>query len=83
MRKLPISTAPKDGSKVSVIWLDDTDRENTSLAQYRSETWLQKAGGDWDENDTGWWTYIDSDTQKRIQPSLWIDEDTSEDGEEN
>lgn len=83
MKKQPISSAPNDGKKVTVIWTDDHDRENTSVAQYRSETWLQRAGGDWDENDIGWWTYINSDTQRRIQPSEWINENVDDETEED
>lgn len=52
----PISTAPMDGSKVTVYWKDGNGVINESLAQYR---------------DAGWWTYIDSDTQKRVEPTSW------------
>ena len=69
--KRPIATAPKDGRKVTVYWTDRDGQENESLAQYRSLDRLQAAGGDWDESDTGWWAYVDSDTQKRIEPHSW------------
>lgn len=52
----PISTAPTDGSKVTVQWKDGNGVINESIAQYR---------------DAGWWTYIDSDTQKRVEPTSW------------
>lgn len=69
--KLPIATAPKDGSKVMVYWTDRDGQENESLAQYRSLTRLKAAGGQWDDSDEGWWAYVDSDTQKRISPHSW------------
>jgi hypothetical protein len=52
----PIDTAPKDGSKVTVYWKDSNGVINESIAQYR---------------DDGWWTYIDSDTQKKVEPTSW------------
>jgi hypothetical protein len=67
----PIETAPKDGSKVTVTWKDSDGVINESIAQYRSLDRLRAAGGDWDESDAGWWTYVDSDTQKRIEPHGW------------
>lgn len=69
--KLPIATAPKDGSKVMVYWTDRDGQENESLAQYRSLDRLKAAGGQWDDSDEGWWAYVDSDTQKRISPHSW------------
>ncbi|MCO5063943.1 MAG: hypothetical protein M9924_05945 [Rhizobiaceae bacterium] len=67
----PISTAPRDGSKVTVFWTDMDGQENESIAQYRSLDRLKAGGGDWDESDTGWWAYIDGTTQKRIEPHQW------------
>jgi hypothetical protein len=67
----PISTAPKDGAKILVYWTDAIGQENESIAQYRSPEWLKAAGGDWDETDVGWWAYVDSDTQRRIEPHSW------------
>lgn len=67
----PISTAPRDGSKVTVYWKDRDDQENESIAQYRSLDRLKGAGGDWDETDAGWWAFIDGSTQKRIEPHEW------------
>ena len=67
----PIETAPKDGRKVQVFWTDADGQENESLARYLSLKRLSAAGGEWDENDTGWWTYVDSDTQRRISPHSW------------
>ena len=32
---------------------------------------LRKSGGEWDETDAGWWAFVDSDTQKRIEPHAW------------
>ncbi|MCA0028680.1 MULTISPECIES: hypothetical protein [unclassified Mesorhizobium] len=52
----PISTAPTDGSKVTVTWKDGDGVLNESIAQYR---------------DGGWWVYIDSDTQKKVEPTSW------------
>ena len=69
--KRPIATAPKDGRKVTVYWTDRDGQENEFLAQYRSLDRLKAAGGDWDESDTGWWAYVDSNTQKRIEPHSW------------
>jgi hypothetical protein len=61
----PIASAPKDGSKVTVHWTDRDGVENTSIAQYRAP------GGPWEAVDAGWWAYIDSDTQKRVEPHSW------------
>ena len=66
-----IDTAPKDGRKVTVLWIDRDGQENESIAQYRALDWLKRGGGDWDESDAGWWAYVDSDTQKRIEPHGW------------
>jgi len=52
----PISTAPTDGSKVSVTWKDSDGVVNESIAQYR---------------DDGWWVYTDSHTQKKVEPTSW------------
>jgi hypothetical protein len=72
MAKKPIETAPKDGSNVEVCWTDRDGQENQSIARYRSLERLRAAGGDWDEADAGWWTFIDSETQKKIVPHAWI-----------
>lgn len=69
--KQPISTAPTDGRKVTVFWTDADGQENESIAQYRSLDKLKATGGDWDENDAGWWTYTDSSTQRKISPHSW------------
>ena len=66
----PIAAAPKDGRKITVYWTDRDGQENESIAQYRSAEKLQ-AAGDFDESDVGWWAYVDSDTQKRIEPHSW------------
>lgn len=68
----PIATAPKDGRKVTVLWTDRDGQENETIAQFRSLDRLNLAGGEWDESDTGWWAYVDSDTQKRIEPHGWL-----------
>ena len=52
----PIATAPTDGSKVTVMWKDSDGVVNESVGQYR---------------DGGWWVYIDSTTQKKVQPTSW------------
>jgi hypothetical protein len=52
----PIATAPKDGSEVTAYWTDADGVTNESIARWQ---------------DGGWWTYTDSDTKKRIQPSSW------------
>lgn len=67
----PISTAPRDGSKVTVYWTDRDGQENESIAQYRSLDRLKAIGGDWDETDAGWWAFVDGSTQKRIEPHEW------------
>ncbi|MCV3239334.1 hypothetical protein [Mesorhizobium sp. ZC-5] len=71
----PIDTAPKDGRKVQVYWIDADGQENESIAQYRSLERLKAAGGEWDESDAGWWAFVDSDTQKRITPHSWTSGD--------
>ena len=67
----PIESAPRDGRKVTVHWTDRDGQENTSIGQYRSAERLRAAGGEWDGSDEGWWAYVDSDTQKRIEPHSW------------
>ncbi len=84
MRKeLPIETAPKDGRKITVVWLDDEYQRNESLAQYRSLEQLNAGGGQWDETDTGWWVFTDSKTQRKIDPIGWISETDSDDDSED
>ena len=67
----PMDTAPKDGSQVRVLWRDRDGVENTSIAEYRS-------GGS-DPSGGSWWTHVDSDTMKRIQPVSWFDRSDDED----
>ena len=67
----PIATAPMDGSKITVLWRDRDEQENRSIAQYRSVQRLKPTGGDWDETDEGWWAFVDSDTQIRVEPHSW------------
>ena len=52
----PIASAPKDGSQVTVSWTDGDGVTSESLARWE---------------DGGWWTYIDSDTQKKVDPTSW------------
>lgn len=59
----PIDTAPQDGRQVTVMWRDRDGVENSSPAFYRP------AGPDGGRG--GWWTYVDSDTLKRIEPHSW------------
>ncbi|MGH6762844.1 MAG: hypothetical protein ACRECW_14790 [Phyllobacterium sp.] len=77
-----ISSAPRDGRKITVYWMDEDEQENESIAQYRSLDRLKAGGGDWDESDTGWWTFTDSRTQRKIEPSAWLDESVDGDDEE-
>ncbi|RWL46843.1 MAG: hypothetical protein EOR60_10600 [Mesorhizobium sp.] len=52
----PIESAPKDGSKVTILWRDGDGVVNESVGQYR---------------DGGWWVYTDSYTQKKVDPTSW------------
>jgi len=54
----PISTAPKDGSRVTVYWTDSDGVANESVAR-------------WDREDGSWWIFTDSNTQKKIEPTSW------------
>ncbi|WP_420959512.1 hypothetical protein [Brucella sp. IR073] len=81
-RKLPIATAPANGTKVTVIWTDEDGRENESVARYHTLEQLKAGGGDWDEADTGWWTFIDSRTQKKIDPTAWVSDNAADENEE-
>lgn len=84
MRKeLPIVSAPKDGRKITVVWIDDNDQRNESIGQFRSLSQLQLAGGDWDETDTGWWVYLSSRIQQKVDPIAWIKEIEGDDQDEN
>jgi hypothetical protein len=78
-RRLPIDTAPKDGRKVRVFWTDANGVESESIARYRDVSRLQRSGGDWDDADAGWWTFIDGHTQRRIDPTAWAAEGDDED----
>jgi hypothetical protein len=68
----PMETAPRDGASVRVVWRDRDGVENTSLAHYRAA----RPGGD--PAESGWWTYLDGDTLKRIQPHGWYHGDEEE-----
>lgn len=74
----PISTAPKDGSKVTVHWTDEDGQENETIAQYRSLDHLKRSGGQWDAADEGWWAFVDGDTQKKIRPDSWAPQGESD-----
>ncbi len=74
--KRPISTAPKDGSKVTIVWTDGDGVENRSVGQYRAVGLLNGVAGQWDAADEGWWVFTDDDTQKRVHPDAWIAEGT-------
>ncbi|MRG56596.1 hypothetical protein GF108_13520 [Phyllobacterium sp. SYP-B3895] len=80
--KQPISTAPKDGSKVTVFWTDEDGQENESIGQYRSLERLKATGGQWDETDAGWWIFTDSNTQKKVSPQSWQPAGKSRDDED-
>jgi len=54
----PISTAPKDGTRVTVYWTDGDGVMNESIAR-------------WNAEDNAWWAYTDSSTQKKIEPKSW------------
>lgn len=69
----PMSTAPRDGRNVNVCWVDFDGQENQSIARYRSLAQLKKAGGDWSDADEGWWTFVDGNTLKKIEPYSWIE----------
>ena len=64
-----MDNAPRDGSDIRVQWRDRDGVENTSLAHYRPAS-----GG----REGGWWTYVDSDTLKRVDPSAWFATDEDE-----
>lgn len=67
----PIETAPRDGRKVTVQWRGRDGVESSSLAQYRD--------GAGDPTDAGWWVFVDSETQKRVQPHSWTGPEDAED----
>lgn len=54
----PISTAPKDGSRITVYWTDGDGVMNESIAR-------------WNAEDSAWWAYTDSSTQKKVVPASW------------
>ncbi len=78
----PIATAPKNGSKVRVFWTDADGQENESIAQYRSPEMLKALGGDCDATDVGWWAFVDSTTQKKIEPHSWEPPNSDDEEEE-
>ena len=77
----PMETAPRDGRKITVLWTDRDGQENESIAQYRAPERQKQARGDWDESDAGWWAYVDSDTQKRIEPHGWMRAESGDEDE--
>jgi len=54
----PISTAPKDGTRVTVYWTDGEGVMNESIAR-------------WSAEDKSWWAFTDGSTQKKIEPASW------------
>jgi hypothetical protein len=76
----PISTAPMDGSKITVHWTDEDGQENETIAQYRSLDRLRQSGGEWDAADEGWWAFVDGETQRKVHPDSWVPESEGEDG---
>jgi hypothetical protein len=68
----PISSAPKDGSKVTIQWRDRDGVENSSIGQYRDSQ---------DPAQRGWWVFVDGDTQKRVEPHAWAGSAESDDEE--
>jgi hypothetical protein len=75
----PIDTAPRDGSKVRVFWTNADGEESESIARYRSLDNLKRAGGEWDDADSGWWIFTDGSTQRRIEPTAWVSASDDED----
>ena len=80
MRNNRLRRRPGTGERSRSTGPTGTGRKTSPLAQYRSLDRLKATGGDWDESDTGWWAYVDSDTQKRIEPHGW--KSTSADDED-
>lgn len=54
----PISSAPKDGSQVTVYWTDGDGVMNESI-------------GKWDASDKAWWVSTDGETKKKVTPTSW------------
>ncbi|EXL09680.1 hypothetical protein [Aquamicrobium defluvii] len=65
----PISSAPKDGSRVTVYWTDSDGVMNESIAR-------------WDAGDQAWWAYTDSRTQKKIEPTSWRPDNADDEADE-
>ncbi|OBQ74147.1 MULTISPECIES: hypothetical protein [unclassified Mesorhizobium] len=63
----PIASAPKDGSKVTILWNDEHGVVNESVGQYR---------------DGGWWVYTDSNTQKKVEPTSWRPASANDDSDQ-
>lgn len=80
-KRRPIETAPRDGSQVRVFWTNEDGEESESIARYRALDRLKLAGGYWDDADTGWWTFVDSKTQIRIEPNDWKPEGPDDEAE--
>jgi len=68
----PISTAPRDGTRVRLVWTDRDGQENEAPGRYHSAERLRRSGGDWDASDEGWWVFVDSATLNRIDPQEWV-----------
>ena len=77
-QRLPIDTAPRDGRKVRVFWTNADGEESESIARYRDLDRLRGAGGDWDDADSGWWIFVDGQTQRRVEPTAWATESDDE-----
>ncbi len=54
----PISSAPRDGTRVTVYWTDGDGVMNESI-------------GRWDSEDSAWWVYTDGHTKKKVEPTTW------------
>lgn len=79
LKRRPIETAPRDGSRVRVFWTNEDGEESESIARYHSVDRLRRAGGDWEEADEGWWIFVNGHTQRRVEPTAWVTADEEED----
>jgi hypothetical protein len=72
MKRQPIETAPRDGTDVIVFWADETEQDYAAVAWFRRWDDVKDIGGDWTRDDEGWWTYVSSVSQVKIEPAHWV-----------
>lgn len=71
----PIETAPKDGTDI-IVGVDIATVWIVRSAWYRGPEVIEQQPDVFDESDIGWWSYIHSVTQEKLEgifePTHWL-----------